>query len=59
VRSSSRSISVVMRNPDSTKKTWTPIQPCMISGPLLWKNTTISAAMARRPSSAGKRFNAR
>lgn len=61
MRSSSRNASVVLRNPDSTKNTCTPIHPFARTHalPPKWNTTTSTAAIARTPSSAGNRLVAR
>jgi len=43
-----------MRNPETTKKTSTPMNPPPTPGTPAWNATTASTATARRPSMSGR-----
>ncbi len=51
----SRTSRPVMRNPEMTKKTSTPMKPPVAAGTPAWNSKTAPMAMARRPSISGRK----
>ena len=54
VRSSSRTSSWVMRKPEITKNTSTPVNPPAATPTPAWASRTAQIATARRPSTSGR-----